>query len=425
MISVYTKERTPRIEYIFDLMLSQLLGLKFEFVNDVDEFLAIKGHKLCYTDIEIDGFFVRSSKLLFESGIRDFSVNYDFDNEHFLLDDEQFFDPFAAAFYLVSRYEEYLPFTEDDHGRFPATESVLYHYQVLKKPLVNEWAIELKRQLTDFYPNLLVSPRKYEFRSTIDVDQAFKYEHKGWKRNLGGLLRDIKNGDWSLVSERLAVVKGRKADPFNNFQWQQEIHKEKGTRVNYFIQVGDHGEFDKNILHDNPDFVAIIKSLSKHHEVGIHPSYASNADSAKVANEKKRLEKITGLKTSLSRQHFLVLKFPETFQNLIELGIEEEHSLGYSTHLGYRAGIAAPFGFFDLSKNTSTELTFIPFCMMDITPLHYNEQSPEEAKIELTQMIGRLKKVGGLCVSLWHNESFSENGRWEGWRTVYEHLLNQ
>jgi hypothetical protein len=36
------------------------------------------------------------------------------------------FDPLAATFYLVSRYEEYLPFIPDEHGRFPAKQSFAF-----------------------------------------------------------------------------------------------------------------------------------------------------------------------------------------------------------------------------------------------------------------------------------------------------------
>jgi hypothetical protein len=399
--------------------------MKFKLTDDIEQFMTSKGMKICYSDVEIDGYWIRSSKLLLEDSIREFDVQFNFDKDHFLLDGEDFFDPLAASFYLVSRYEEYLPFKPDDHGRFPATSSVLHKYQQLKTPLVNQWALALKYQLTDFYPNLLFNPREFSYISTIDIDQAFKYKHKGWQRNIGGLLRDIGSGDWSLVKERLAILSNKRKDPFDNFDWQKEIHKEKKISVNYFVQVGDRGEFDKNLDVDVPEFQNIIKSLDETQSIGIHPSYASNSNAELVTKEKRQLESVLGHELVVSRQHFLKMRFPETFQGLIENGITEDHTLGYSTNLGFRAGIAAPFMFFDLSTNRETSLKLVPFCMMDITPLHYYEQGIQEAKIELTQMVDRIKRCGGLCVSLWHNESLSKNGKWTEWRDVYEHLLNQ
>lgn len=425
MITIYCQEKTPRIEFIFELIFGELLGSKFELTTDLDSFMEQNKFKICYSEVELGGFWIRSSKFLYQNTVKDIEVDFDFESDHLLLNSEGYFDPMAASFYLVSRYEEYLPFQVDDHGRFPATESVLYKYQQLKRPIVNEWVQKLKRDLTDFYPNLLLSPRKFEYLSTIDIDQAFKYENKGLARNLGGLLRDLGKGDMQLVNERLRILRGKESDPFDNFDWQHSVHGEKNTEVQYFVQVGDRGQFDKNISSDTPEFQSIIQELDKQAKVGIHPSYASNSKPELVGKEKATLEKVIGHSVEVSRQHFLKLRFPETFRLLIQNGIKEEHSLGYSTHLGFRAGIAAPFYFFDLLKNEKTKLRMVPFCMMDITPLHYYEQTPSEAKIELTQMIDRLKRCGGLCVSLWHNESFSENGRWTGWRTVYEHVLNQ
>jgi hypothetical protein len=425
MTAIYCQEKTPRIQFIFELIFGDLLGMKFELTDDLDAYMAAKGMKICYSEVEIDGFWIQSSTLLFEKELRKVDFHFDFDEDHFLLNGEDFFDPMAASFYLVSRYEEYLAFEADEHGRFPATESILYKYQQLKRPLVNLWAIELKHALTDYYPNLLLNPREFEFISSIDIDQAFKYRHKGWTRNIGGLVRDALKGDWQLVKERIAILRGKQKDPFDNFAWQEKIHLKKNTKVQYFIQVGNYGEYDKNLSLDIHDFRDIVKGLDQNHSLGIHPSYASNDKLEMVGVEKARLEAVVGHGITVSRQHFLKMQLPETFKTLIKNGITEDHSLGYSTHLGFRAGIAAPFYFFDLSTNEQTELRLVPFCMMDITPLHYYEQTPAEAKIELTLMIDGLKKCGGLCVSLWHNESFSENQRWQGWRTVYEHILNQ
>ena len=38
-------------------------------------------------------------------------------------------------------------------------------------------------------------------------------------------------------------------------------------------------------------------------------------------------------------------------------------------------------------------------------------------------MIDAVRAVDGEFVSLWHNESFSETGRWKNWRKVYEDVL--
>ena len=47
------------------------------------------------------------------------------------------FDIFSAAFYLISRYEEYLPHEKDSHGRFSHTSSLAWRENFIHMPLVN------------------------------------------------------------------------------------------------------------------------------------------------------------------------------------------------------------------------------------------------------------------------------------------------
>jgi hypothetical protein len=60
---------------------------------------------------------------------------------------------------------------------------------------------------------------------------------------------------------------------------------------------------------------------------------------------------------------------------------------------------------------------------MDITPLHYMRQNPSEAIATLKELMNKVKAVDGLFISLWHNESLSESGRWKSWRKVYEQMI--
>ena len=59
------------------------------------------------------------------------------------------FDPLAASFYLVTRYEEYLETERGKYNRFPAEKSVLAKYHLLQKPVVNIWARLLAEKLKE------------------------------------------------------------------------------------------------------------------------------------------------------------------------------------------------------------------------------------------------------------------------------------
>ena len=428
-IVIYTENTTPRHNYVFKLVFNELLGIDYACTKNANN----ENITINYSNnSKVKGLHIAPIGLLSETEIiphwndRIETTKWKNLSIFFQSESEIPFDLFSSIFYCVSRYEEYLDFKPDVHNRFTAEESFLFKFNLLSQPVVNQWVLALKEELAIAKPNLVFKPRKFEYVSTIDIDQAWKFKHKGFIRNLAGTFRDLISAKWENLIDRWPTLLGVIPDAFYNFKWQKEIHSTYNATVKYFILLSDFGGFDKNISYKNSAFNQLILSLTTipNTEVGIHPSYKSNSDRKQISEEIKRLNNVIGTNVVLSRQHFLMHTMPDTYQNLLALGIKEDHTMGYSTHLGFRAGIAAPFYFFDLTKNEITDLKLYPFCAMDITPLHYMNQKPEEAISTLTALMDKVKAVDGLFISLWHNESFSETERWKGWRIVYEHLLS-
>jgi hypothetical protein len=191
----------------------------------------------------------------------------------------------------------------------------------------------------------------------------------------------------------------------------------------FFILLGDYAVNDKNISHTNTHLHQLVKSLSDIGKVGIHPSFQSNFEEGKIEKEMKRLENIIRMPVRCSRQHFLMLSFPGTYQRLENAGIKEDFSMGYADHTGFRSGTCSPFFFFDLSKNQKTPLRIYPFSVMDATLKYYMNLSPEESISHIETLLKRVKQVGGTFISLWHNETLSEYLQWKGWKKVYLRML--
>lgn len=431
-LKVYATQTNERLEYVLKCVLRDLCGLTYRLTNDPEELSEWKGPLLCYQrekreDVPV----IWAEGLLEEKGLRNEKPSFDQSEGMEVLypSPEGYampFDLFSAVFYLISRYEEYQVFRPDAHGRFSASESVLFKAGLLERPLVNEWAIALMRILKQRWPELELHPRRFEYISSLDIDQAWKYLNKGWLRNMGGYLRDLFQRDFNLLKERYDVMSGAHPDPYFNFEWQFELHQQfPEVRVQYFILLADRGKYDKNISHYNEGFIRLLEDLSKRYELGIHPSYRSNERPQLLKKEIHRLQDITQKEVHVSRQHFLIHQMPKTYLRLLEQGIREDHTMGYSTHMGFRAGIAAPFYFYDFEQERETELLLYPFCVMDITAMYYEGLAPEEAMNRHRELLERVRTVGGLFESLWHNESISENGRWKAWRSVYEDLFLQ
>ena len=430
MLLVYSHKITPRLTYIFKHFFVRILQIPVVFTTKVDEFVAHNGPKITYTKNPLGSeFFIRSQGLLFEQGINDVEVIVSTWDEVpcFFYEGESStipFDIFSASFYLITRYEEYLPHVQDIHERFPADESLAFKNDFLEKPVIDIWAFKFLELLKEKFPNYEFKKREYNQISTIDVDVAFAYKHKGIVRSLGGYLKDVFQFNFSNLWNRLLTNLNFRADYYDTFSKILAYKKEKNVNTLFFFLLGDYTTYDKNISFSNNKFRSLIKSVADYTKIGLHPSYFSLKDEEKLKKEKMRLEGIINTPTKFSRQHYLRLIIPDTYQNLIDLDIKEDYSMGFAKRAGFRASTCTPFYFYDLDFEIQTPLKIVSFAFMDVTLKQHMSLSNEESLKKILELKNEVKKVNGTFVSLFHNETLSENLYWEGWTHIYEKMLD-
>jgi len=423
---------TSRLHYSMQLMLNRLLGLNITFTQDNDFFEEFKGPKFSYgVSVDSDTLFFASGGLLFESRIAVKELKhfkYKGETAFFPVpnkDSAMPFDPFAAAFYLVSRYEEYLPHIRDNHNRFLASGSDAFQNGYLHKPLVNSWSLQIKHILQTVFPDLVFTTPVYTFTPTIDIDAAYAYKNKGITRAIGGIVRALQKKDYKEVSTRIRVLLGMEHDPFDTFDLQMKLQEKYKYHPIYFILLADYGPNDKNIPYNNRHFQNLIRYLADYADIGIHPSYASSIQPSLMVMETTRLSRILKLEVEYSRQHFLKLSLPETYRNLIHHDIAHDYTMGYAEVPGFRASICTPFPFYDLDQDVPTNLLLHPFAVMDGTLNDYQNQTPKQAIETIKKLIAEVRKVGGTFIPLWHNQSLNEEGTWKGWLDVYIQMIEE
>lgn len=431
MLLVYSPKISLRLKYIFNLMIKDILGIDVQFTSSKEEFINYSGEKLNYSKQKFgDELFFQSRELLFETGIREQNIIvsewnntkifYATGNSSALP-----FDPFAAAFYLVSRYEEYLPHIRDKYDRFEAKNSLAFQNDFLQQAVVNRWAITIGDILKAQYKNVVLKPVKYKFVSTIDIDNAFAYKEKGIMRSLGGYLRDLTKFDFEGIAERTKVLLRLLPDPYDTYDYQLSLQEKYKFKTIYFFLLGDYGVNDKNLPYQNKRFQSLIKRLGDYASVGIHPSFGSNEKEEKLKKEISRLSTILHRDVTKSRQHFLKLTLPHTYRNLIECDVTDDYTMGYASQTGYRAGICTPFNFYDLDNDLETKLKIHPFAFMEGTFKYYMHIPPEEAMKYITPLIQEAKFVGGTFISLWHNDTLNDKNTWKGWKNIYEQMVEE
>lgn len=423
---------TNRLLYTFELLFKEELGITYELTTDKELFVTHEGAKFQYGESQlVEGtLFQKSVGLLFERDIRDQNIkicNYKDSKAIFPVFNEKSsfpFDIFAASFYIISRYEEYLPHVCDSHNRFQPQDSILYEMDVLQKPIINIWAQDLGVVLSSQYPHLQLKKKTFRFIPTYDIDAAWAYKNKGIFRTTTAFFRDLLRLDFDEIKRRWQVLTNKRMDPFDTFSYQIELQKELKLNPLYFILCGDYATNDKNISILNTNFQNLIKRIGDYALVGIHPSYSSYLKKDVIRNEVTRLSNVLNREITMSRQHFLRLYLPQSYQILIELDILDDYSMGYASQAGFRAGYADTFAFFDLENDIKTKLRIHPFALMDGTMRDYLSLDTQESFEKAKSLIQEVKNVNGTFILLWHNETLSGEKRWEGWITLYRKILD-
>ena len=431
MLYIYAPQNSTRLQYIAYVLFEQLLEVDFQIITNKQTYLDHPSAKINYSNESLlpREIQIPNSDLLRKNDIVPLALSANkFMNLPILFSIPTPtatlpFDFFSMAFFLLSRYEEYLPFTADAHGRFPAKISVAARHQFLQLPIIELWLEKLIAILKAQYPNLRFTSPTFRFLPTYDIDLAWAYRQRSWWRMLGSGLQNAVRRKWQLVKQQQDVLWGRKVDPFATFAELDRLHQQFSLNPVYFFLLADYAKYDKNIKPTNSALQLLIKTLHKQYQIGIHPSYQSNSSFKKLTLEVERLTQLIDQSVQHSRQHFLKLHLPDTYQDLLRLDITNDYSMGYADQIGFRAGISRPYFWYDLRKEKMTSLLVHPFCMMDVTLQQYLQLTPAEAVTSACVLIQQLQQVGGTFSTIWHNSSFSPAHGWAGWQSAYQQIV--
>jgi hypothetical protein len=330
------------------------------------------------------------------------------------------FDYFSMVFYLITRYEEYQENETDMHGRWISSQSAAVVHRFLQYPLIDLWLTHIEGIIESKSPYRFNRSGAIRYVPTVDVDIPYAYKHKEW-RNLAGLVRDTILGARTKVNARLAYLRNH-IDPYDTYDYLLE-QLQPFAEATFFFLCTYHKPFDENHLIEKDEFKQLVRRIAVAHHIGIHPSYASDSTVSALASEIGLLASITDLSIISSRQHFLKMSMPQTYQALIRAGITSDHSMMYADRIGFRASTCHPFRWYDLSQESSTDLIIHSPCLMDVTLKKYLKLGPNETFTAIDDLKKSISAVDGTFEFIWHNSSFSAAHGWEGWDKVFEYLL--
>ena len=342
-------------------------------------------------------------------------------------------DIFGAAFFMLTRYEEYVEPDRDQFGRFPASASLACREGFLERPIINEYIEVLWWCMKRLWPGLERKKRAFQTMVSHDVDIPFAYAITSTGQlihNLGGDLLKRKSPLMAINRARSWVTVKRSApqqDPYYNFGRLMDISEQHNLRSAFYFKTGcTNPNYDDKYSINHPYLRALLRDIhNRGHEIGLHPSYETYLNPEQTRAEFHRLlhacaEEDIRQEEWGGRQHFLRWQVPITWRSWAEAGLDYDSTLGYADHAGFRCGVCYEFPVYDLELSQPLALVERPLIVMEASVLgeqymNLNEQQALDSIMTWKQMCNMYK---GVFTLLWHNSSFDSPEKWEMYTAI-------
>lgn len=428
MLLIYTQKITPRITYVFRHICTRILGIEIGFTSVIEELIAHSGPKLSYGKQPLGNeFFLQSEGLLIQQGFEsiDITVKEWEDTKCFFSTTGQCalpFDIFSASFYLMSRYEEYLPHVKDDNGRYPVTESLAFQEGFLQQPVIDMWAYKFKEALKIAFPELDFPRKKTKVHTVINASQPFAYIQRGILRTFIGYATDLSKLKFRALIDRTRVIMHLRKDPYHTFKWIVNKSKKSASKLTVFFLLGENTTFTNSLNTHRLAFKMLVKHVADYNETGLVFSYDALKEYEVLKKEKKRMEEITNRSVLSSMNARFLVSLPEIYRNLVELEVAKDFTMVYENTVGFRAGTCTPFLFYDLDSEIKTPLIIHPLAM---TTTAFAKKYDSDTTKTFTKVFQSVEKVNGTFTMLFTNRDFSSSEKNKIWRSIFSEKLQK
>lgn len=338
-------------------------------------------------------------------------------------------DIIATAFFMLTRWEETVVPTRDEHGRFPAVASVAYNQGFLDRPIVDEYALILREWLKVLLPRWEPRKRAFSVQLSHDIDHIRRFPSPmAVLRCVGGDL--LKRRSPTLAYQALSeaavqVLSPDRTDYMQGIQFLAERSRKNGLGNDvFYFMASAPGPFEGGYDPASAPVKRCIENLQKQgFEIGLHASYDAFGNPERLAKEKKHLEAAVGQPVRKVRQHYLRFRVPNTWRDFEHVGLTCDSTMTYADHEGFRCGTSHSFHPFDLDNDRELDVLEDPLVAMDTTLARYRNLSPTEGKRRMMQLAQRCQQVEGTFTLMWHNSTLS--GNWLPWSNVYSEVVEE
>ena len=338
-------------------------------------------------------------------------------------------DIFATIFFMLTRWEEHVITSRDNHNRFRAIDSLAFKFDFLEKPIVNEYIEFLWNMLTQLGYDKSRYKHNFSMVLTHDVDETLAYptNKKFLKKFIGDIVIRKKP---LLAIKRAFEYINQKKDPYDTFDEIMDISDRYRLKSNFFFMSGGTSRYDNRYNIESLSTKKLIKKIkARGHYIGFHPSYNAYNDFKQFKFEKEALKSSSNLNIVSGREHYLRFELPTTWQIWEDNSMQWCSNMAFANHSGFRAGVCYSFTPFNILTRKQLKIKEKPITVMEVT-LITESDSVESFEKKINYYLDIVKKYNGEFVFLWHNsnfknyEDFSIN-KMKAYSAIYEKTIKK
>ena len=412
---IFSSVLTPRIKYIFNFIFKDILKTEVEFTGNAQYFLQSDQVKISYGKKALgDELFFKSSSILFSSKLDDINIRTTSFGEYqapFPVENNPFpFDVFAASFFIITRYEEYLHQKKTSED-FKSNKSYQYKWKILERPIIDEWALLIKNMIRKKHPDFKFLDKCFINQPGINFSIAPNLPY-GLLSKTKFLFSSVFDKENSYLSSKFDRLTGF---GINNELLLSDLNtslEKKQTNPVFFINF-------PNVSDDYIKATGVSKNLLTK-KVGLLRPCASDKEKInEIKTGLSKLKKLLPEQINVSSQQLEVLKFPICYLNLLNTGITTDYSMGYPERAGFRAGTCTPFNWYDLQLEKVTPLLVYSYCLNDATIQHLSKESILHS---IRNYIDAVKFVNGYFLSNWQLRSLSNHLKYKNLKLAFSEM---
>lgn len=337
-------------------------------------------------------------------------------------------DILATVFFMLTRWEEIMNPIQDEHGRFPAFESVAYKQGFLDFPIVDLYALVLREWIQKMAPAWKPAALRLKVNITHDID---------WISHFSGGVHFMRMAAGELITRRnpkeflkqfdhlrIQLISPQQDVFYKSIYDIAKLSEQHGFSSKFYFMAARRSRYQQGYS----PFSELLKKcfvdlVQRGHKIGLHPGYDTLNAPKELMYEKQRLEHALGASVDEGRQHYLRFQAPFTWRHWEEAGFLYDSTMGFADFDGFRCGTCHPYHPFDIERDQEMKIQEIPLIVMDATLRLYRNLSPQQGRDRMIELASLCREVGGTFTLLWHNTSF--HGEWRQWHAAYQDVLSE